>query len=252
MRNKIFLLLTAMTAVVLLVFMGCQNSVEDSAGNLPFVETTITGGTAEILKGEEAGYSLDAYPQIMSISYSDWTEMDEIPATGIYLVDTDHVPFNLDEMLAEDDLILNEDGTLVDCDGNLQTLFMFSQSIKVISDKSADIKGDPYVFSYYTWSMRWKYDGGYCRDYYAWTDAYAWGPELGGGRPRTKIEYIYTYASIGSLSDNDHCYNCDEEHSKAHWHVGCFWPAHEPPCGYHYAYWRDGSITGTHDWSWCK
>jgi hypothetical protein len=251
MRNKQIIMFTALLAVLIAVN-GCHQLNEDVEDIQPFVNTTITGGTSRILDGELAGESLDLYPQIKSITSEEWKEFDEIPGTGLYLVDTDYVPYNLDEQLEDSGVILNLDGTVVDYEGEPVTLFLYNQTIQVTASDSTT-KGDPYVFDYYSWSMRWKYDGGYCRHFYAYTDAYAWGPELGGGRPRTKIEYIYTYARIsGHASDSDYCYYCDEEHSKAHWKIGCGWPAFGAPCGYNYAYWRDGSITGTHDWSWCQ
>jgi hypothetical protein len=249
MRNKQIIMLAALIAV-LFAAMSC-NQINDNEEEIqPVIETTITGGTSKILDGELAGHSLDLYPQIKSISFKQWKEFDEVPETGLYLVDTDYVPYNLDEQLENSGVILNPDGTLVNIDGEPATLFLFNQTMQVAADAT---KGDPYPFSYYTWSMRWKYDNGYCRHFYAYTDAYAWGPDLGGGRPRTKIEYIYTYASIsGHATDADYCYYCDEEHSKAHWKIGCGWPGFGAPCGYNYAYWRDGSVTGVHSWSWCQ
>jgi hypothetical protein len=249
MRNKKIIFIAAAIALLLIVS-GC-NQFNDTDADMPVTETIITGGTYEILDGTDAGFALEKFPQIKSMSIKDFMALEEIPETGLFLVDTNYVPFDLDAQLEESGVMLNPDGTLVNEDGELATLFIRNEVMKVLADDGAS-KGTPYVFDNYSWSMRWKYDGGFCRDYYSYTDAYAWGPELGGGRPRTRIEYIYTYASIGSITDSDHCYTCDEEHSRAHWDVGCGWPAHVKPCGYQYAYWRDGSLTGVHSWSWCS
>lgn len=39
----------------------------------------------------------------------------------------------------------------------------------------------PFVWTCFCWSWQWKYRGGFCRDYGAWTNAYASGPGAGGG-----------------------------------------------------------------------
>ncbi len=112
----------------------------------------------------------------------------------------------------------------------------------------------PFPWRCGTWYFKWEYNGGFCRDYRAWSHAYAWGPGSDGvcanPKPLTRIEYISTYAKAGSKTDWDYHYNADQSHSYAKHDIGCFWPAHGGASGYHYAYWRDGGAWMYRTWSW--
>jgi hypothetical protein len=112
----------------------------------------------------------------------------------------------------------------------------------------------PFPFTCFSWSWKWKYRGGFCRDYRAWTHAYAWGPAAGGGcsgfKPRTNIQYIRAYARAALDVDDEYCYNCDQEHAFADHDIGCFWPAHGTGSGYHFIHMVDGTIQVVRSSSW--
>ena len=112
----------------------------------------------------------------------------------------------------------------------------------------------PFPFACFSWSWKWKYDGGFCRDYKAWTDAYAWGPNSAGGcagnKPQTKIQYLYGSAHVTGAVDTEHCYDCDQVHAFDEWDIGCFWVAHGKADGVHSAYWVDGAIQIYRSQSW--
>ena len=228
----------------------------------PKVELKIKGGKATPVKGRRAGHPLGKLPGAKSISFAQWRDMKDIPATGLFLVETDFVPYNLPARLKKEGLTLTKDGKLRDKKGPV-TLFVASEAFQAelnakqsLLDKASGLfmgtahAASPYPFSRFTWSMWWRYRGGFCRDYRAWTVAEAWGPEQDGARPHTRIEYMETRAEIGSRRDRDSCSNCDEESSYARWDIGCWWPAHGGASGWHYANWKDGWFSATRTWSW--
>ncbi len=223
----------------------------------------VEGGTAELLPPEKSGLPLKTLPGVKTISMEQWAELKSVPKTGLYLVDTEFVPLSLPKELEKRRYTLKKDGTLLNEEKKLITIFIKGEMFRVkpnsISEagvKSIKSSTDrlyaayPYPFSAISWSMWWKYRGGFCRDYRAWTTAEAWGPLQGGDRPHTKIQYMETRAQIGSKKDRDSCFNCDNESSYVRWDVGCFWPAHRRGLGYHYANWKDGNISATLTWSW--
>lgn len=112
----------------------------------------------------------------------------------------------------------------------------------------------PFPFTCFSWYWRWKYNGGFCRDYRAWTDAYSWGPGPGGGcsgpLPHTNITYIRAYARAAGDVDDKYCYNCDQRHASAKYKIGCFWPAHGNGSGYHFIHMVDGTIQVVRSHSW--
>jgi len=112
----------------------------------------------------------------------------------------------------------------------------------------------PFPWRCGSWYFKWEYNGGFCRDYRAWSDAYAWGAGPDGAcanpKPLTNVQYISTYVSLAGGNDWDYHYNANQSHSYRKWDIGCFWPAHGGASGYHYAYWRDGSAWMYRTWSW--
>lgn len=231
----------------------------------PKFELKVQGGRAVQLKGHEAGLALDALPGIKRLSFEEWRVMKDIPKTGLFLVDTDFVPFGLAAALKKEGLVLGTDGSLRDVKGEPVVMFIKSETFSV-GKESARLPGalerlaslvvgtaeaaNPYPFSLFSWSMWWRYRGGFCRDYRAWTQAEAWGPEQGGARPHTRIESMETRAELGSRRDRDSCADCDHESSYVRWDIGCFWPAHGGTSGWHYANWKDGAFSATRTWSW--
>jgi hypothetical protein len=194
--------------------------------------------------------------------------MRDIPETGLFFVETDFIPQGLPDQFKKEGYILREDGTLLDSTGVKIALFIESEVFQVVGidsslgaipelfKKFAGIfvgrakAANPYPFSFFSASRSWRYRGGFCRDYRAWTSAEAWGPLQEGARPHTRIEYIETRAELGGIRDRDSCFNCDNQNSYARWDIGCFWPAHGGTTGFHYANWKDGAISITRTWSW--
>lgn len=241
------------------------------------------------LHGREAGKPISAMPGAKAISRDAWGKMKEIPKTGLYLVDLDHVPPGLEEDLKQNGYHLAADGTLTQ-EGNPVALFVHGETFHVKPEKDAGppsgqgggalagladwtgrvlsqlakTAGDllaseaeaaaPFPWACGSWYFSWQYNGGFCRDYKAWSNAYAWGPGADGAcadpKPLTRIEYISTYVDVAGRTDWDYYYYADQSHSYARWDIGCFWPAHGSGSGYHYAYWRDGSAWMYRTWSW--
>jgi hypothetical protein len=237
------------------------------------------------LHGREAGKPLSALPGAKAITRAHWAEMKDIPKTGLYLVDMDHIPPGLEEDLKGHGYRLAEDGTLTK-DGNPVALFVHGETFHVKPEKPAGPPSDnpggglaglanwagrtlaqlagslvseaeaaaPFPWACGSWYFSWQYHGGFCRDYEAWSNAYSWGPGPDGAcadpKPLTHIEYISTYVNNSGHTDWDYFYNADQSHSYAKWDIGCFWPAHGGGSGYHYAYWRDGSAWMYRTWSW--
>jgi hypothetical protein len=254
------------------------------------------------LHGKEAGKPISSMPGAKSITRGRWAEMKDIPKTGLYLVDMDHIPPGLDEDLKSNGYRLAADGTLTR-DGNPVALFVHGETFHVKPERavrkpggggsSASLPSDPpedpnrsakgladwagrallqlaeaaeslisseayaaepFPWRCGTWYFKWEYNGGFCRNYKAWSNAYAWGPGADGHcanpKPLTHIEYISTYVTAAGKTDWDYHYNADQSHSYVKRDYGCFWPAIGGTSGFHYAYWRDGSAWMYRTWSW--
>jgi hypothetical protein len=212
----------------------------------PHLDLRSQGVKTSKVSDETAGLPLDAMPGAKCITFDTLLEMPEVPETGLYLLDTTHVPLSLPDSLKEDGCTLQEDGTLIDCKQDPVTLIVFAETFQLLHNPH------PHPWSSFSWNFRWRYRGGFCRDYRAWTTAEAWGPEEGGDRPHTFIEYIETRAEIGGHRSNNHCFDCAREDSYMRWDIGCFWPAHGGGSGFHYAHWadRETGFSATRTWSW--
>ena len=259
--------LISLVACLIIFGFGFATQKDQIRPDQPTLELKVEGGEAVLLRGKDAGLPLEKLPGIKSITFEQWLKMEKIPVTGLFLVDTDFIPTGLPEFLKEHCLVLKKDGTLLDSDGMKIALFLQGEVFKVkmesksLSSHATAAKGpaifsasadpaNPYPFSMFSWYMWWKYRGGFCRDYRAGTVAEAWGPEQGGARPHTRIEYIETRVAMAGRSDRDSCMNCDYKNSYVRWNIGCFWPAHGKASGWHYANWKDGSFSATRTWSW--
>jgi hypothetical protein len=231
------------------------------------------------LQGREAGKAISSLPGAKAVTPQQLKAMKEIPKTGLYLLDLDHVPAGLEEDLKRNGYVLSQDGTLTK-NGEPILLVVIGETyqVKRAARKSAGLAdwatrtflqalrlsgpleaeeaqaASPFPWACSTWYAKWEYHGGFCRDYHAWTDAYAWGANANGGcaspRPLTRIQYIATYAEIGSHSGFDYRFDSDQSHTSAEWDIGCFWPAHGTAVGFHYAYWQDGTASLYRTWSW--
>lgn len=221
----------------------------------------IQGAKNILLKGEDAGLSLDKLPGVKSITYEEWHKLEKIPETGLYLVNTDFVPQELPENLKKAGYTLHRDGTL-DSAGVKITLFVQSQVYKIENDvpskgnnklesDSVSPRAFPQPWAAYSYSFWWKYDGGFCRGYNATTSAYAYGPRTGDFWPSTNIQWMQTNARLSSGgNDTDVCSNCFSLSSSASWDIGCFWPAHGGTSGSHYMYMYDSGASAYVNWAW--
>lgn len=236
------------------------------------------GLEAHALHGREAGKPVSDLPGAKGITRAQLAAMKNIPKTGLYLLDMDHIPAGLEMDLKARGYVLAKDGTLTQ-NGKPVLLVIHGETFKIGPPKAAsglmnsldgmlaqvlDASGSllatdaqaasPFPWACGSWYFSWHYNGGFCRDYEAWSNAYAWGPGPGGGcsdpKPLTHIQYISTYAAIGSHTGFDYHYNADQSHAYAKWDIGCFWPAHGTASGYHYAYWQDGGAWMYRTWSW--
>jgi hypothetical protein len=259
MNMKMYLFVLLIFGSVLFIT-GCEKE-------RPKIEHRVVGGHVVLLKGEQAGLPLDALPGVKTITFEQWLSMENVPETGLYLVDTDFIPQGLPERLKEEGLSLHQDGTL-DSAGLKIALFIQGQVYQIMENQSSlntlpgllkklvsifiepAVAADPYPFSYYSWYMWWRFRGGFCRDFRAKTIAEAWGPLQEGTRPHTRIEYIETRAQIGSIRDRDSCFDCDEQSSYVKLDIGCFWPAQEQTNGWHYANWKEGRFSANITWTW--
>ncbi len=244
------------------------------------------GMEVRTLRGRKAGKLVPSLQGAKSVSRRDWQKMEKIPKTGLYLVDLDYVPAGLEDDLKKKGYKLTRGGTLTR-DGNPVALFVVGETFRMklardagpparkdggregttsrgsqllgwlISavDLASDVEAaSPFPWRCGSWSFSWEYDGGFCREYRAWSRAYAWGPGADGycasPKPLTHIQYISTYVSNSGRTDWDYHFNASMSHSYAKWDIGCFWPAHGSGSGFHYAYWRDGSAWMYRTWSW--
>lgn len=234
------------------------------------------GLQATKLKGRQAGKPVSELKGAKSVTRAQLAAMKEIPKTGLYLLDLDHIPPGLIDDLKANGYQLEANGRLTQ-NGREVALVVHGETFKVTPSKTSaglmDWAGrtllqalhgplyveeaeaaSPFPWACGSWYFSWHYNGGFCRDYTAWSNAYAWGAGPGGGcsdpKPLTRIQYISTYASIGSHTGFDYRYDADQSHTSAKWDIGCFWPAHGTASGYHYAYWQDGSAWLYRTWSW--
>jgi len=121
---------TVLAILFFILLSGCQVGMEDS---IPADQNTVAV-EKEIITGEEAGLLLESYPQINVISVEKMENILEIgdtPETGVYLVGIDYVPVNIEKLLAEENLTLESDGTLLNEDGLPVSLFVEDQVARI-------------------------------------------------------------------------------------------------------------------------
>lgn len=230
-------------------------------------ELKVTGGTAQRLRGANAGAPLASMRGIKAITSADWKQMQAVPKTGLFLVDTDYVPLDLAANLKKMGYSLASDGTLTTATGKLAVLFVKNETYRIaknavdnhetersllgrlrrVASELAhlvvpDVKAaNPYPWNQFSWSYWWHYPSGFCRTVRASVTAEAWGPPgAGGARPHTRIQYIET--RIDPYGRRNSCTNCDSSRTDYRWHVGCFWPAYGHGGFTFVMFWRDGGV----------
>jgi hypothetical protein len=230
---------------------SCEVDLIDQETVEPVTGLVVKGGTAEVLTGLDAGLPPEAYPQITCLTmeeYQGMKERNEIPDTGLFLVDTDYVPENIEALLEDASLTLCSDGTLINAEGQLATLVMNMNTYKMTPD-DAQTKASPYPWERWRTSYNdyFYYDGvkKYFKAYIkAWSES-----KVNGNWISTRIEYMETEVDLGNAgSDSDHCYNCDYETSSKRTFIGYLIPPFVfPPAvivtGTQYFYMKDGSMS---------
>lgn len=163
-KKSVFIVVV--TALFLLLFTACELDDSESGSVLTNdkIEATssaelnrsldakirnikITGAVVKTLKGVKAGFALSKYPKIKTITTSTLKRMKTRPATGLYLVGINYVPFNYKKILAKLKLTLRNDGALVNSKGEKGVLFLKSKTVEV---KRNGNKAFPYPFNYFT------------------------------------------------------------------------------------------------------
>lgn len=241
--------------LMLFISMGCQTENPTDVCDceqlrFPASNVSMTGAEVQKLRGTDAGLPLSALPGVQTISTKELMQLEKAPETGLFLVDTDFVPQELEKELKKAGFRLSKDGTL-DSAGTKIALFVQAEMFKLSpgrqsEDEEIEARAFPLPWAAYGYNFWWRYNGGFCRDYHAHTRAYAYGPRAGTVWPVTNIQLIQTNVN----SDTDVCFNCFEEGSDWSWDIGCFWPAHGGGSGSHYLYMYDPGITIYRTWGW--
>jgi len=242
-------------------FGGDPNDACDPVSfNNPFkdvglVETMeVEGGSLTKAPTEDSGEPLSTMPGITTMTSDELSELEELPFGKIILVDTEFVPYGLAELLRNESLLFT-DGSLTDFQGNKAntTLLMSGKVYEVNPDVDEPLRrklANPYPWRWFSWNLWNRYDGGFCRSWHAGSYADAWGPVIGGSRPHTNIQSIETRVTVGNRNDNDICFNCDRERSRAEYKIGCFWPAFGWVGGTHYVSGVDYGLSAGMSWGW--
>jgi hypothetical protein len=237
-----------------------------SAGNQTSIKSKGPGQVIK-LSGDAAGLSKSALPGAQFISYDAWAKMQDVPKTGLFIVDIDFVPSTLPQQLKEEGLSLSPNGQLTDSKGNPFAVFTSGDTYKLEGPagkgKQGGLRGGlwkyaeaavngiaslivtpakagnphPFWCASAGWSLR--YEGGFCRSYRARTQANAWGPDAAWGcvnAPATSITRIETRTGLGGPGPVRTCDNCNQHVSTATWDIGCFWPAHGGTHSEHFAH----------------
>jgi len=243
----------------------------------------IRGTQARRLSGKEAGLARDAVPGVHFVSSEEWSRMREIPKTGLFIVDADFIPGNLEATLKERGFRLEKNGDLFDSEGKPKAIFILPLAYELATKPGGGRQGwlerlqhfahnaasgvigeahagSPYYFACYGASAWLVYSNGFCRWQNLWTQGWAYGPKAGGGCgwpvPATNISSIQTWAWIHGVDfEFRSCNNCSTKNVMANWSIGCFWPAYGSVSFENYANLQDndpshGNPRADAYWSW--
>ncbi len=246
----------------------------------PRLQMGIRGTEARRLTGEQAGLPRSVLPGAKFITSDEWAKMREIPKTGLFFVDADYVPGNLEQALKQEGFSVEQGGAvLLDRERKPKAMFILPQTYELsgrpggrqgLLERAGKMAsralvgeaqaGSPYWFACYSAQAWLVYDNGFCRYQDLYTQGWAYGPKAGGGCgwpvPATRISSIETWAWILGIDFQDRsCTNCSTQSVKAHWGIGCFWPAYGSSSFENYANLRDndpahGNPRADAFWSW--
>ena len=103
-------------------------------GRHPVIQSEVKGGRIKKAKMEDSGRPLSDMPKAQMISTIELETMEELPRTGLYLLDTDFIPEHLEDELALMELLWDEDGNLINKKGQASLLIVQSQTFEVEVD----------------------------------------------------------------------------------------------------------------------
>ena len=228
-------------------------------GGSPHEKIEVKGGQAKKVESPDFcnyGIHVSDMKGVKTISSKELSA-NTVLAPGLYVVDNYVISGDVMNILDTLKLTLSEDGTLWEEDGKTPVvLIYFSEVYEVYLNADGKENGggrrlaSPFPWHLYSWNFWWKYNGGFCRNYKAWSVAESWGPLYGSYRPHTNIEGIETSVTMAGITDFDTCSNCNYESSYREKSFGCFWPAIGYISGLHQAYWTDGWFSAGHSWFW--
>jgi hypothetical protein len=191
--------------------------------------------------------------------------------TGLFVVDTDHVPADLPGLMKSKELSSKPDGSLVDAIGEPAALLIQSETyaVQVAGQVRTSWLGRmmdefvtpaqaarPFPFRCLTFSTWALYHSGFHRWYEAGTDVAAFGANASGtcglNTPRTRIDYLQARTAVQGPGTENFCLACLTTGAYDQWDVGYGWPAHGVPTTTHSGLWADGSRsftrTATRSW----
>jgi hypothetical protein len=215
------------------------------------------GAEIKRLHGLDAGLPTASLPGAKFISQDEARRMDTTKQkTGLFMVDIDFVPRDIEAALKSFKFTLKEDGTLLDANEEPILAMVTSEVYLIRNEKKEKMSNlivpeayaaSPFPWRCYSFTPWAVYHGGFHRWYDARTWAATYGADGAGGcssgSPHTRVDYLYTRAAVGGWGDSDHCFNCETEYSRDTWDVGYFWPAHGIPVTTHHAVYADGTFS---------
>jgi hypothetical protein len=217
-----------------------------SEAKRPPVNLSIKGAEVRQLKGIEAGRPLSVLPGVKTITREELQVQKDVPKTGLFLVDLDHIPRGLEKGLKDLGLRLKADGSLFNRKGKPATLFIRGGALAIAPQRKSESQGvRSGGFSLQKWLISeaqaaspvpwrclwwWSYaridtDSSFsqtCTAYVSGTQAETGGLDPAGGcgddAPYTKIQFLRVQTRTTSPewhNANRYCYNCDKRKAEA-------------------------------------
>ena len=141
----------------------------------------VNGGKVKKVKAKDSGEPISKMKGLQKMTESQLSNLEELPETGLFLLDTDFIPRDLKDELKKLKLELKDDGNLLNEEGEKIVLIVKSDVFELDPDEENDNQDRrelayPYHWSQYSWSLYYRVDWGFCRSLKAYATAEAWGP----------------------------------------------------------------------------
>lgn len=202
----------------ILIAVGC------GAPDAPQAEVSIYDLTslpdAIRLHGKAAGIEQSSMPGARFVDSKALKQMNlSEEKSGLWLIDTDFIPAEMDAALEEQRMNLGADGTLTDAEGRPVLALVSSEVWNVKSHgrvpaKTFTIQASPYPWRciyYSTWAIYTSYVGAKKYESRTWAAArYVNSSGACGGGPNTNIDYVnaHTAAKSGETGSTNACNAC--------------------------------------------